>query len=1591
MCYIENDREGESMPTPLDDEIRGDWNNLKGTEYHLVYVLWLLLYRNARSVAFYRGNDLLADPAPPPALKETNTLVPTIHVQDPEVDEWIQLKATRDPWTVTSLLEENLLLNFILNALSSEIGGRNWITRLVTQGEIRKEAIENFVNNPASYRDINSKLDVILDNAQRRLQQEGWQQVDQPQLRLIALNILRQLAQEEPLSLRQLKAEVDLQLAYRYLVPGVVQQAGNNLLGALLRDSAGGPTLARVYDNTWLNEIAGIPLRPLLSFESDAARICDQAVRMVYDSPSFQWEARLYAMRARVANELQHFLQAPEIVFVMLGMSGTGKSWAVVEWTGRIRQGLARLLIPGSDLDHADQRILSRLIAQRLRVLTAEPISDEDLLAKVRAFARIDGKGPLVLVIDDLQPTEDISIFRRDLGKMVEQCRIAGIKLVLTAQTHTWEFYRLGQEILPSDIYQQGMEVPQEGKEDKNQGQRRNPYSFILPDFTAEEQEMALLQRLSPEDGHRLSHLFRSPAFALLRRPYLLERYLEQYRENPQQLKGALNPVNIDTLLDSRLEFLLLHIATLLNTDEKDVADAFHTLCHQIWIARPHGLSNAEAVTQLELFLRDHSNQALNAFRQVGILTSRGRIRFADTPLAERVFARPLRENYLTGNDDVKNNIIQKLRPEEDAGVISALLRSLANADPVSLAESLLRRDPLWAVPVTEGLAQCSPQDYRVLAFLTALTHHEDDAFAKAGCIALGQLAAQKSTLKNSTMCMQRAFKWVVQLYVSKRRKNRLSGSHALGFTLDFAPERVETAMRFFISQTTHLTHLDDKQRDERLRDAFMPLLSINHKTAADIGKRLLTRYSTLLTTAHSPNRRFFEESDEIRGLIALFEPDELDSIFSELHSQEVNIRERAARALRSIMFEQPERILDPVCNAISNESDQHVTNQLLWATYRILEIAPDKLLDALIVSPAINWATFSQSAGPVLMTLSNLAQPLPTQVVSFLPERLNAYDARPRAWLSEGLAFAWWICAQHSSQAREQLTRLTVPDIADVPTDYRLFAFRGAIIAQLGLAYLDLGSAKELLGLQTPYPETEFQFFFVNTTSFVRNHASALLRQPSVDQLLDLLLRCLVEESQVLVHPLQKTLFKAHNVSTHLCMEMLISLAVPHPDPILLLYRLPRNWRLVYAVRRLLDAGRRETNLLNFARELCDVPVAGSDVQELGEREQLLAQLVSISEVPAVALQELQTALPALPFTSDDRAEAFTGLVEANLENMLDLLSQSLESEDNLAALYQWAQKARSWQGLLIARVYERMFDTRPIYRIEAYELCEQMLTAIHAIPKSGLQQEYHVVYSTIAGWLKNKSAPKPDFSLSSNGETMINRSHNFALQLLQQNFLQPIDEQELENNLLDMLATGYNRGWWEQTGVDLKEDTVSIGTSHDLTYVFPTVRLALIAIEVVANTGRAGDITAQFLEQRTSVRAIIAEHHWHLDTNDQETLQSILAAFERVGHIAKKDERVLLNRGYLLIKLHRLTEAEEELNQCLTMPSCKGLTQASALYDLACIYAMTKREELCRTTLSKAIELWPQFRKELIKDPDFVTVRELTWFQTLHNDDLS
>jgi hypothetical protein len=98
------------MDEIIASEARGDASNLKGTDYHLLYALWLLLRNETESVHFFQGNDLLAQPTPPPLPQsEVSLSTSAVACVANQKDLWIQLKYTATPWTCSQLLDDNLL------------------------------------------------------------------------------------------------------------------------------------------------------------------------------------------------------------------------------------------------------------------------------------------------------------------------------------------------------------------------------------------------------------------------------------------------------------------------------------------------------------------------------------------------------------------------------------------------------------------------------------------------------------------------------------------------------------------------------------------------------------------------------------------------------------------------------------------------------------------------------------------------------------------------------------------------------------------------------------------------------------------------------------------------------------------------------------------------------------------------------------------------------------------------------------------------------------------------------------------------------------------------------------------------------------------------------------------------------------------------------------------------------------------------------------------------------------------------------------------------------------------------------------------
>src|SRR5205823_535374 len=139
------------------------------------------------------------------------------------------------------------------------------------------------------------------------------------------------------------------------------------------------------------------------------------------------------------------------------------------------------------------------------------------------------------------------------------------------------------------------------------------------------------------------------------------------------------------------------------------------------------------------------------------------------------------------------------------------------------------------------------------------------------------------------------------------------------------------------------------EKREKWLQNALSPLLRMNNKSAAAVGKRLVHEYGQVVGEVKSRlGQDLVRDIDEIRGWTALLSgPDERNGLLVELQHEDPRIRYRAACALRPIIFEDPEPLIAALCWAIRRERDTWVMNRLLWSVYRLEEVAPNDLLDA--------------------------------------------------------------------------------------------------------------------------------------------------------------------------------------------------------------------------------------------------------------------------------------------------------------------------------------------------------------------------------------------------------------------------------------------------------------------------------------------------------------------------------------------------------------------------------------------------------------------------------------------------------------------
>jgi hypothetical protein len=120
-------------------------------------------------------------------------------------------------------------------------------------------------------------------------------------------------------------------------------------------------------------------------------------------------------------------------------------------------------------------------------------------------------------------------------------------------------------------------------------------------------------------------------------------------------------------------------------------------------------------------------------------------------------------------------------------------------------------------------------------------------------------------------------------------------------------------------------------------------------------------------------------------------------------------------------------------------------------------------------------------------------------------------------------------------------------------------------------------------------------------------------------------------------------------------------------------------------------------------------------------------------------------------------------------------------------------------------------------------------------------------------------------------------------------------------------------------------------------------------------------------------------------------ELIKQVLPQLDTLCEEMPRDERPWYYRGDLAVRLHDLRIAEESLHRCLSLLSQPHLTpmrrqiRASALYDLACVYARTGRLSSCRRILLESNNLQPLDGKWLRRDPDLRPLRRCAWFHQL------
>jgi len=1591
------------MSSVHESEIRGDWNDLKGAHYHFIYALWVLLCERGHRVSFYQGNDLHLAPAPalPPMLDETDAGDDTLPVVSLKVDHqergsdiWVQLKATTAPWTLAALLSPstNVMMNFLCNALASKRAGRRCEVRLVTQGAVQRRDIDRMIvdlDNPALTTPSRPALDKVIEGVRERYRAAGEPVPTKDDLVALARDILDQVRQAEPVSLRALVAEIERDLYGLYPDPQTMRGIKMTLLGAMFDDAGRGPSEAHPYDRAWVEHLAVPPLFDRGVLDDDAVSACARAVAAVAPRG---WDPALCVPRADLRAALNRFVPAPQTVCVVDAATGCGMSWGLFDWAMRGLDGHLRLLVPGDALTTGVR--LAGLVGDALQRTTTARWLPPDFLGRMLAAA-VDERGPLVVIIQDV-PTPSTGTSEqvaRALGRLVDECRDVDVKLVLACRTDVWARSALADGIALADLFQPSSQSGQENllgagiardgmpverpRDDSETAAERRP-SVTLDALTPEEMGAIVRLRLGPEVAADVEPQLVDPAYGALRTVFLLDLYLRENYDTLRATRRAPLPA-VDRLLDERVDGALGRVARAagMGVGVNDIRATFDSLVDHLWVARRSALRYADAIRAIEGYLPSLGHDIIAALIREGLLAASGPMALVEPAVAARRFARALRQRVERG-EDLRD---LDLAPDRDGDVVAALLRDAL--DPVAEAEHLLASDPRWLVPVADGLAQCPRDDPRIVATLAALSRPQQgrDLAQSAACWALGELASRDD----------RAYRWVRDMYLGDRDAEQYRGGEALAATFNLAPARVKETMQDLLGRLASDMgpgqETLNEARDRALVRALRPLYGVRHPEAARAARNVLASFQDLLARGDATQWTV----DTVRGTLALVLGNgEIDPLLRELRAPDAATRHRAARALRPIAFARPDLVARAFADALGRETEPDVIAALLWAAYRLWPSAADPLLDALALSLATRWSdpASAPTAALTLFLLGKLARTRTARVLGLLPVQLDAYAPEDRAVLAEALAYAWWRCAEHDDGARHQVSALREADLDGVPAAYRVFALRGAVMAHLGAMFPRGGYTDELSDKPTGLGDRRLNAFMVDTDDFAHRHADEVAAHPDAADLEACLLACIQAadraEARVGFGALHDALF----ATATSCLEIYTRLLLRWPDPVPPLRALPQEWQALQATRQVLSDGRSDAPVVAYARALCDRFKNGGSAQSAYERRQLVSILDALDGVPADGRDGDSHA----DIGGHSAGYRFAAAVNARPDEALFLLDGVVCRDDDLPVLFYWVDEARAAPPLIVARLYARMFDERPLDLVEVRDFCLDLRAALPAFRDTPLRRDYEAIYAAILAAIDGRV---PAAGQLLHMSSRIGRSHQYAAEALEARCGQGWTADDLADAVVDA------RGLLESAEFSLSGGSLATHYSRSPIYLYVPLPAARLALTAIAQRRGLPDPMATFMRERREVDALLSDLAWvdHIATTPpadrppeiRAALESAAARLDSQVGRTPRNERAWHQRGYVALIRGQLDVAEDSLTRCLDLtarprllPSAEAIRN-SALYNMACVFAQAERPDECRTALEELAGRGQLDCDSARADADLQNVRLSPWFRAL------